>query len=162
MRQTASEKDSFGKSKIDRTDRLIVNLLLENCRRSYNKIAAKVGVSVGTAYNRIKVLESKGIIKGYSLLVNSAIIGYSLTALIFLQVEGEHLSMLERKIAESQSVVAVYDVTGEFDALVIAKFKDREGLSDFIKNLAGMPHVKRTVTSISLATVKEDFRIKLP
>ncbi len=162
MRQTAPKKNSFKNGVVDKIDRLILNLLQEDCTLSYSKIAARIGVSVGTAYNRIKHLETKGLIKGYSLLVDSAKIGYSLTAVIFVQVEGDHLSMLEREIAESQSVVAVYDLTGEFDAMVIAKFKDREGLSDFIKYLAGMPNVKRTATGVSLATVKENFRIKLP
>jgi DNA-binding Lrp family transcriptional regulator len=60
------------------------------------------------------------------------------------------------------NVVAVYDVTGEYGIIVIAKFKDREGLNIFIKSLAASPNVKRTVTSVSLGSVKEDFRIYLP
>jgi Lrp/AsnC family transcriptional regulator for asnA, asnC and gidA len=55
----------------------------------------------------------------------------------------------------------VYDVTGEFDATVIAKFKDRNSLNTFIKHIAALPYVKRTITNVSLNTVKEDFRIKL-
>jgi len=147
--------------KLDAVDYKIIDLLEEDCRLSYNKIAAKIGVSVGTAYNRIKDLESKGLLRGYSLIVDSAKLGYSLTAVIFVQALGEHLVAMEQKIAKWDSVVAVYDVTGEFDAVVIAKFKERSSLSAFIKQLAAEPYVKRTVTSVALNTVKEDFRLKL-
>ena len=148
-------------NKLDSVDYRIINLLQDDCRLSYNKIATKIGVSVGTVYNRIKVLESKGLLKGYSLVVESAIVGYSLTAVIFVQAAGEHLVDMEKEVAKFDCVVAVYDVTGEFDAVVIAKFKDRSDLNAFIKHLAADSYVKRTVTSLSLNTVKEDFRIKL-
>ncbi len=148
-----------GRTELDAVGSKILTLLQEDCKLSYNKIAAKVGVSVGTAYNRIKALERAGLIKGYSLIVDSAKAGYSLTALIFVQAEGGHLSALEKQIAQLNSVVAVYDVTGEFDALVIGKFKNRDELSEFIKHLAGKPYVKRTATSVSLNTIKEDFRL---
>jgi DNA-binding Lrp family transcriptional regulator len=156
------DKADFACGALDAVDLRIVNALLEDCRLSYSKVAAKVGVSVGTAYNRIKVLEAKGLVKGYSVFVDSVKLGFSLTAVIFVQAEGGHLSAVEKEIASSDCVVGVYDVTGEFDAVVIAKFRDRSGLSAFVKHLAAGSHVKRTVTSVSLCTVKEDFRLRLP
>jgi len=146
---------------IDAADYRILNLLQEDCRLSYNKVAAKIGVSVGTAYNRMKILEAKEFLKGYSLVSDLTKLGYSLTAAIFVQAEGGHLQAVKHSIAKADCVAAVYDVTGEFDALVIAKFKDRSELSAFIKHLAAESFVKRTVTSVSLNTVKEDFRVKL-
>jgi len=152
---------NLGRGDLDAVDYRIINLLQEDCRLSYNKVAAKIGVSVGTAYNRIKILESKGLLKGYSLVIDSTKLGYSLTAVIFVQAEGGHLSAVEREVAKADCVVAVYDVTGEFDAVVIAKFKGRSELSAFIKQLAAESFVKRTVTAVSLSTVKEDFRFRL-
>ena len=147
-------------SDLDAVDYRIINLLQEDCRLSYNKVAARIGVSVGPAYNRIKILEAKGLLKGYSLVIDSSKLGYSLTAVIFVQAEGEHFVAVEREVAKADCVVAVYDVTGEFDAVVIAKFKGRSELSTFIKQLAAKSFVKRTVTCVSLSTVKEDFRFK--
>jgi DNA-binding Lrp family transcriptional regulator len=147
---------------LDSVDIQIVNVLLQDCRLSYSKIASRIGVSVGTAYNRIKILEAKGLVKGYSVFVDSVKMGFSLTAVIFVQAEGGHLLAVEKEIASSECVVGVYDVTGEFDVIVIAKFPSRNELSTFVKHLAAEPHVKRTVTSVSLSAVKEDFRLKLP
>ena len=146
----------------DAVDRQILNLLQEDSRLSFNKVAGKAGISVGTAYNRIKKLEAKGVLKGYTVLVDAVKLGYGLTAIILVQAEGGYLTDVENKIAEATCVVAVYDVTGDYDAVVIAKFKDRNSLNAFIKHLSASPHVKRTLTNVALSTVKEDFRITIP
>jgi DNA-binding Lrp family transcriptional regulator len=56
-------------------------------------------------------------------------------------------------------VCGVYDVTGLTDAIVVAKFKKREDLSQFTKHLLTLPFVERTNTHVVLTTVKEDFRL---
>lgn len=147
--------------KIDDLDRRILNVLQEDSRLSFNKIARKLGISVGTAFNRVKNLEKKGILKGYTAIVDSSKLGYNLTAIIMVQAEGTFITDIENEIAETASVVAVYDITGDYDATVIAKFKDRAGLNSFIKNLLAIPHIKRTVTNVVLNIVKEDHGVEL-
>lgn len=147
--------------KIDNVDIQILKVLQEDSRLSFNKIASKLGVSVGTAFNRVKSLEEKGVLKGYTALVDSDKLGYSLTAIIMVQAEGSHLTDVENEIAKTANVVAVYDITGDYDAVAIAKFKDRANLNVFIKNLLAMPHIKRTVTDIALNVIKEDYGVKL-
>ena len=139
----------------------IITLLQEDSRLSFNKIANKLGISVGTAYNRVKNLETSGVLKGYTIIVDSAKLGYGLTAIVLLQAEGGHLTEVEKEIARTGNVMAVYDITGDYDAAIVSKFRDRTGLNDFVKNLLGMPYVKRTVTNIALNIVKEDYGIKL-
>lgn len=157
--KTMKEKNTV--EKLDDLDFKILNLLQEDSRLSYSKIANRLGVSVGTAYNRIKSLEEKGVLKGYTALVDAAKVGYSLTALILIQAEGKHLIDVENEIAKITNIVSVYDITGEFDIAIVARFKNREELNQFIKSLLGIPHIKRTVTNVVLNTVKEDFRIKI-
>ena len=52
-----------------------------------------------------------------------------------------------------------YDITGSTDTIVIAKFKERDGLSRFVKDLAAIPNVENTITHVVLNTTKEDFRL---
>jgi DNA-binding Lrp family transcriptional regulator len=139
----------------------ILALIQEDSRLSFNKIAGRLGVSVGTAYNRLKNLEATGIVKGYTVVLDSNKLGYSLTAIILIQVEGGHLEEVETQIAKSTNVIAVYDITGEYDAALVTKFKDSSMLNDFVKSLLVAPHVKRTVTNVALNVVKEDYQIKL-
>jgi Lrp/AsnC family transcriptional regulator, regulator for asnA, asnC and gidA len=162
MDQPVSHEENHQIVSRDAIDNQILNLLQEDSRLSYNKVANKIGISVGTAYNRIKHLEAKGILKSYTILVDQGKLGYGLTAIIMVQAEGGHLVDVENKIAEDTCVTAVYDITGDYDAAVIAKFKDRNSMNQFVKHLLASPHVKRTVTNVALSTVKEDFRVKLP
>jgi Lrp/AsnC family transcriptional regulator for asnA, asnC and gidA len=81
--------------------------------------------------------------------------GYSLTAIIMIQVEGEHIIEVENEIAKESNVLSVYDVTGEYDAIVFAKFCDNSSLNDFLKKLLTERFIKRTTTLIALNSVKE-------
>ena len=136
-------------------------MLQEDCRLSFNKIARKLGISVGTAFNHVKNLEKRGIINGYTLVVDSGKLGYSLTVIVMIQAEGSFLADVESEISKNANILAVYDITGDYDAVAIAKFKDRASLNAFIKNLLALPHIKRTVTHIALNVVKEDQGVKL-
>jgi len=146
---------------MDDIDMKIISLLQEDSRLSFNKIAQKLGISVGTALNRVKSLEDKGVLKGYTAIVDPNKVGYGLTAVILIQAEGKHLSNVEEEVAKINNVISVYDVTGDFDFVVIARFKDRESLNAFIKHLLTVPYIKRTVTNVALNVIKEDFRIKI-
>jgi DNA-binding Lrp family transcriptional regulator len=136
-------------------------MLQEDSRTSYRKIAEALGIAVGTVYNRIKRLEDEGIFKAYTVIVDPTKISYDLTAVILVQAGGPHLAEVEKEIAQSDSTICVYDITGDFDIAVIARFKNRAMLNSFIKEILKMPHVTRTVTNVTLNVVKEDFRIKV-
>jgi DNA-binding Lrp family transcriptional regulator len=146
---------------VDDVDLQIINLLQEDCRLSFNKIASRLGISAGTAFNHVKNLEKKGILKGFTVIIDWVKLGYSLTAVILIQAEGGHLVDIENEIAKITNVVAVYDITGDYDVAAVTKFKDRSDLSTFIKNLLATPHIKRTVTNLALNVIKEDLRVKL-
>ena len=146
---------------MDDIDLRIIALLQEDSRLSFNKIANRLEVSVGTAYNRVKNLEAIGIVKGYTVTLDPSKLGYGLTAIIMIQAEGGHLTEVEQEIAKNTNVIAIYDITGDYDAAVVTKFKDRSSLSDFVKSLLATPHIKRTVTSVALDIIKEEYGIKL-
>ncbi len=153
------EQDSI--EHIEDIDLRILSLLQEDCRLSFNKIAKKLGISVGTAFNHVKNLEKKGIIEGYTLMLDSSKLGYGLTVIVMIQAEGSFLTDVENEISKSANTLAVYDITGDYDAVAIAKFKDRASLNAFIKNLLALPHIKRTVTHIVLNVIKEHQGFKL-
>jgi DNA-binding Lrp family transcriptional regulator len=147
--------------KVDDIDRKIIRLLQEDARKSFNKIAESLGIAVGTAYNRVKSLEDNGILKGYTIMLDSAKLGYGLTALILIEAEGRYLPEVENELATLDEVICIYDITGDYDIAVVARFKNRSTLNNFIKSTLKMPHVSRTVTNVVLNVVKEDFRVKV-
>ena len=66
----------------------------------------------------------------------------------------------EQELAKHQNVIQVYDITGDYDIAIIARFKDRKALDTFIKSVLNKSYIKRTVTNIALNVVKEDLRVK--
>jgi DNA-binding Lrp family transcriptional regulator len=146
---------------IDDLDIKILSILGEDARTSYREIATKLHVAPGTIYNRIKKLSDSEIIKGYIPLLDYGKLGFGFIAIIFMQVEGEHLVEVEKQLSTPQEVIAVYDITGEFDVVVISRFKNITAMNTFIKKTLQNPFIKRTVTNVVLNTVKEDPRLKL-
>jgi DNA-binding Lrp family transcriptional regulator len=90
---------------------------------------------------------------------NCIIAGYNLMAIIALRFSQGKLLETQEKIAKDPRVAAVYDVTGEWDSLVICHFQGREDLNQFIKTMLALRYVDRTVTHIVLNIVKEERRI---
>ncbi len=141
-------------------DLKILEELKRNAKMTYRELSSKLGVAIGTIYNRIRKLEEAGIIRKFTVDIDYEKLGYDLTAIIMIQVEGPYIIEVERELAKFDEVMSVYDITGEFDIAVIAKFRGREELNKFIKKILTMPHIKRTVTSIALSVVKENFSMK--
>jgi len=144
---------------LNETDNKILKNLLEDARFSSRQIAKNVGVSVGTVLSRIKKMEDAGLIKGYSAILNHEKLGYELTVVTEITVSKGRLVEMEKEIAKNPNVCGVYDVTGLTDAVIIAKFKSREDLGRFTKQLLALPYIERTNTHVVLTTVKENFRL---
>jgi DNA-binding Lrp family transcriptional regulator len=144
---------------LNETDKKILRNLLDDARFSSRQIAKNVGVSVGTVLSRIKKMEDDGLIKGYSVILNHEKLGYELTVVTEITVSKGRLTEMENEIAKIPNVCGVYDVTGLTDAVIIAKFKSREDLGKFTKQLLALPYIERTNTHVTLATVKENFRL---
>ena len=143
---------------MDETNVKILRKLLSDARLSYRKIAKEIGVSPPTILSRVEKLESDNIIKFYSAVLDHEKLGYDLTAIIEVTAVKGKITEVERHIARLSNVCAVYDITGLTDMVIIAKFKNRKDLSNFVKRDLSMPYVERTNTHVVLLTVKEDFR----
>ena len=143
---------------MDETNVKILRKLLSDARLSYRKIAEEIGVSPPTVLSRVEKLESDNIIKFYSAVLDHEKLGYDLTAIIEVTAVKGKITEVERHIARLPNVCTVYDITGLTDMVIIAKFKNRKDLSNFVKRDLSMPYVERTNTHVVLLTVKEDFR----
>ena len=141
--------------KIDETDRKILNVMLDNSRLSYRKIAKKVGVSVVTILKRVKQLEKEKIINNYTADLDYEKLGYDVSVIIKMRISKGKLFKVEKKIATDPHVFAVYDVTGDFDSMIIAKFKSRKSMDVVVKKIQTYEFVERTETILILNTIKE-------
>jgi DNA-binding Lrp family transcriptional regulator len=148
-------------SSIDQIDLGVLRLCLLNGRASFRKMAADLRLSTTTVTTHVSKLEKEKVIAGYSALVDFQKLGYELTVVTEFSVSKGRLLEMDRAIAKLPGVCAVYDVTGEIDGIVVAKFKNREKLSHFTKGLLALPFIERTNSHVVLTTVKEDFRLPI-
>lgn len=144
---------------LDKTDIKILKNLLVDARLSSRQMALKLGMSTVTILTRIKKMEKEKIVKGYTAIIDHEKLGYDLTAIIEIFTKKGKMVEIENELSSLENVCAVYDVTGESDTVVVAKFKNRDELSRFVKTISSKPNVDKTVTNIVLSTVKEDFRL---
>jgi DNA-binding Lrp family transcriptional regulator len=143
---------------MDKIDEKILKNLMVDARISARQLALKLGMSTVTILSRIKKLEKEKIIKGYTALIDHEKLGYDLTAIIEV-VANKNIVDIEEKLSKIDNVCAVYDITGNTDTVIIAKFKERSKLSEFVKSLSAMTNVDNTITHVVLNTTKEDFRL---
>ena len=140
---------------LDEIDKKIIKVLQDDARTSLRKISKLVKVSLGTVSNRVKRMERNGVIKGYSVILDPDQIGWELNVVIGLRIQKGRLIEIQERIAEDSRVHGVYDVTGDFDSMIIARAKNRKDLDDLSKNVLSIDGVERSITHLVLNTVKE-------
>lgn len=140
---------------MDDIDKKIIRVLEDDARTSLRKISELVDVSLGTVSNRVKRMEKNGIIRGYSVILDPDKIGWELNVVIGLRIQKGRLIEIQERIAKDSRVHGVYDVTGDFDSMVIARAKNRKDLDDLSKNVLSIDGVERSITHLVLNTVKE-------
>ena len=143
--------------KLDDTDINILKIINEDVRTSYRQISRSLDVSVGTIHNRIDKMVKSGVIKKFSPVIDHEKLGFVLTTIIGVRVKGGKLKNWEEKTFFNKNVVGIYDVTGEYDAFLIAKFRNTTELNVFIKELLKDPMIERTYTQTVLDVIKEDM-----
>ena len=144
---------------LDEIDIRILRKLISDARLSYRNIAEQIGVSPPTVLARVEKLEKNKIIKSYSALIDHEKLGYDLTAIIEVTAIKNKVVEVEKVLSKYENVCAIYDITGLTDMIIVAKFRNRKELSNFVKKELSIPSVQRTNTHLVFITVKEDFKL---
>ena len=143
---------------LDDIDKEILKILSRDGRRFHTKIAEDINKSAITVKRHIDELEDKGIIKNYSITINYEKLGYDFIALIELTISKGEMIKVEEQIGNEPNVFAVYDITGTYDAVILARFKSRQELNELVKKINGYEYIVRTNTHLVLNIVKEGTR----
>ncbi|MFB6233647.1 MAG: HTH-type transcriptional regulator Lrp [Haloarculaceae archaeon] len=142
-------------------DRKLVNALLGDGRASLRSLAEDLEVSVTTVSNHLSDLEDGGIIQGYTPKVDYDKLGYDVTAILQLKVEGSGLQAVTEELGEHPQMVSVYEVTGDHDIIGVGKFADTDDMNSAIKTLLNNPDIMESNTSVVLNAAKEHEQFEL-
>lgn len=142
-------------------DARLVNELLNNGRASLRSLGEELDVSVTTVSNHLRDLEEEGVIRGYSPIVDYDALGYDVTAILQLKVEGDALPEITERLREERQMISVYEVTGDYDVIAVGKFLDTDGMNEQIKKLLTDENIRESNTAVVLNAVTENEQFEL-
>jgi Lrp/AsnC family leucine-responsive transcriptional regulator len=148
---------------IDGIDLEILRILQLNARTSNAEIARQVDLAPSAVFERIRKLEERGVIEGYSARINPAAVELPLLAFVFVRdSDGPGAEQSARRVAEIPEVLEVHHVAGEDCFLAKVRTKDTEALGRLLRERIGrIKSITSTRTTIVLDTVKEGSRLPI-
>lgn len=148
-------------SYLDRVDREILKILQQDARISFSKIAKMLDMSESTIHMRIKRLREEGVLRGFYADIDPEKLGLRVSAFIMLKADPKMYQQVLDRLKSMKEVVEIYDVTGEYYALLKVMVSDNEKLAEVLDKIGRMEGVTDTYTMMVLRTIKESKRIDL-
>jgi Lrp/AsnC family leucine-responsive transcriptional regulator len=148
---------------MDAIDLRILDALQANGRATQADIAKALGVSPPTVGERIRKLETNGVIRGYACLLDPERVSRPITAFVAIRLDKPlHTKAFLQRIQELDDVLECYHATGDMDYLLKVRTRSTRTLEALLNNdLRTLDGVATTRTSIVLSAAKEETRMKL-
>ena len=141
---------------MDGVDRKIIALLRENARRSFQDIGEHVALSAPAVKRRVDRLEERGVLKGYTAVVDPEVLGFHTHAFVSMYCEGRMTAAEVRDaVRDHPEVIGAYTVAGESSAILHVVAEDTQHLEESLERICDAPGVQRTQTQIVLSTLLE-------
>ncbi len=147
---------------LDETDLRILGLLERDARMSNAALAAAVGLTASSVFERVKKLEKRGVIKGYVAVVDPVAVGLPITAFIRAAIGAskeagyaDSKNSVDRVCLEEPGILECHHVAGEDCYILKVRVESPRELERLIERIRSDTAVQRSVTSIVLSTAKE-------
>ena len=141
---------------LDPVDFGIIKILKDNARTPYLNIAKKLNVSESTIRNRVSNLQEKGVIKGFSVVLDPNKLGYGSVAFVGIDVQPEKFLYVAKKLTEFDNVKMVATTTGDHMIMTEIWGEKAAELRNFIsERIEKITGVTRTCPAIINETLKE-------
>ncbi len=136
--------------------------LMQQGRMTWAELAGKLGLSAPAAADRVRQLESKGIIQQYTAVLNAPALGYKVTAFIAVSLDStQKRKQFLARIAQMPEILECHHVTGEDDYWLKVRCTSTQHLDWLLIGLKETAGVARTRTTIVLSTAKETLDVPL-
>ena len=148
---------------LDDTDLQILDLLQANARETQVEIARAVGLAPSAVLERVRKLEARGVLKGYSANVDPKALGLGLLAFVAVRSdEAGSENRIASALAELPEVLEAHHVAGDDCYLIKIRARDAEHLGLLLRTrISRVPGVRSTRTTIVLETLKETSRLAI-
>jgi Lrp/AsnC family leucine-responsive transcriptional regulator len=147
---------------LDQLDLQILAALQSNARSTYAELGAAVGLRAPSVHERVKRLESRGFIRGYTARLEPRKLGFGLAAFVGVYTTPDvRYERFHAAVAALPEVVEIHSVAGEESFLLKVLTRSTDHLDDFLSRLKALPGIGRTKTTIVLSTPFERDGIAL-
>ena len=141
---------------IDEIDAKILELLQREGRMQRSDVAEEVGLSISAVSERMRKLEERGVIEGYTAVADAKRLRLDITAFIRVSVDGsEHYPDFVDQVEEMDQVLELHSITGAGSHLMKVRIPDTTALERFLSEIQAISGVTKTTTSIVLSTFEE-------
>ncbi len=150
---------------LDEIDKKILSILQDNGRIANSRLAQQIGLSPPAALERVRRLESCGIIEKYVALLNREKAGYNIATIVMVCLSHHQIKSLhsvKQRLIEIPEVLECHQLTGEVDFLLKVAVRDMDSYTDFVNHkLSGIPGIQNVKTSFILETLKNNTQLQL-
>jgi len=148
---------------ISTNDGRILEVLQRDGRRPYADLGAEVGMSGPSAHERVKKLESRGVITGYAAIVDPRAIGYDILAFSWItQAPGTVANDLSEAVAAIPEIEECHHITGEADYLIKVRARDTRDLERVLRRVQATKDVFQTETDVVFSSGFERRPLHIP
>ena len=142
---------------MDKIDHEILSCLRRNARMPASQIGRQVNMSVSSVIERIRRMESQGIITRYTAVVDQSLLGKPLTLLIGVSMEHpKYHAAFKSAIIADEDVTHCEYLTGKFDFLLRVTVASHAKLQSLHQRISNMPGVAYVTSYYVLETVKDE------
>ncbi|UOU98102.1 Lrp/AsnC family transcriptional regulator [Chryseobacterium daecheongense] len=149
----------------DETDKKLLSFLQEDCKQTTKELSYKLGLSVTAIYERIRKLESSGVISKYVAILDKQKIDRNFIVLCHIKLtqhKKEYILQFEKEVMNLQEVTECFHVSGDYDYIIKIGVKDMDDYRNFmLTKLTTLQHIASTHSSFMISEVKNTTAIVL-
>ena len=140
------------KELVDQTDLRILDLIRRDARLSFREIGKQLNLSTGTVSERIKNMQSNGVIQGFVTAVDPEVLGYRMTMMVEIRLQsGIPKSQLEKCCEDFPEACCIHQVTGDLDFMVLFRTKDQHHAAQVLERIRTMDGVDSIESHVVLS-----------
>ncbi|HCX88063.1 MAG TPA: AsnC family transcriptional regulator [Gammaproteobacteria bacterium] len=151
--------------KLDRYERAILTTLQSDGRISNRDLAQKVGLSPSPCWRRLRELEQRGVIRGYSAQLDTEQLGFALRAFAHVSLNNHHpetVGQFDDAVRDWPEILECYMTSGDYDYMLKIVVPDMSAFEDFLTaRLLQVPAIRAVNTSFVLRSMKDTTALPL-
>ncbi len=139
---------------VDETDVRILEILENDARTPWRRIAKMLGLSEATIYLRVNKMINEGIIEGFRVSLRVEKLGLTSVLIILLKADAKALKGLREEIRKRPYILEAHEISGDYQLLLKVVAPNHEAASRILEEIASLPGIMEISTIVSLIPIK--------